>query len=299
MRVAVVAAGAVVVLGALGAAAVAGIGGDGGSGDLGRAASTCPDLGGPSSPGTSAAVLPATDGPDPAAYTLEVVARTPHDESAFTQGLVHAGGLMYEGTGEYGRSRIRLVEPASGDVVAERALPASMFGEGVAGHDGRLYQLTWRDERVLVRDRCSLDEVGRMAYDGEGWGLTGDGEVLWRSDGTSTLFAHDPEGFAVTRTVEVRDRGRPVERLNELELVDGQILANVWKTPWIARIDPASGGITGWIDASALVTEIGASDPDEVLNGIAVDAASGRLWLTGKRWPTVFEVRVVPGTRLP
>jgi glutaminyl-peptide cyclotransferase len=246
-----------------------------------------------------AEIVPAPAGTIPAAYTVEVVGRNPHDRGAFTQGLLHAGGLLYEGTGEYGASRIRLVEPESGDVLAEQSLPESMFGEGVAGHDGRLFQLTWREEEVLVRDRCTLREVERLTYDGEGWGLTGDGRLLWRSDGSSTLSAHDPDTFAEMRTVDVRDRGVPLDLLNELELVDGRILANVWKTPWIAQIDPTTGEVTGWIDASPLVDEVGSSDPEDVLNGIAVDGESGLLWLTGKRWPTMFEVRVVPGAELP
>ncbi|HEX6576888.1 MAG TPA: glutaminyl-peptide cyclotransferase [Jiangellaceae bacterium] len=259
----------------------------------------CPALDPPAVAGAGPQVVPESAGPEPAAYTVEVIDRIPHDETAFTQGLIHADGLMYEGTGLYGESQVRLLEADTGDLLAEESVDASLFGEGVAGHTGRLYQLTWREGQVLVRDRCTLAETGRMSYEGEGWGLTGDGSALWRSDGTDTLSAHDPDGFAVTATVDVVDRGTPVRRLNELELVDGQILANVWHTPWIARIDPRSGQVTGWIDGSPLVEEIGATDPEAVLNGIAVDAASGRLWLTGKRWPTMFEVRVVPAAGLP
>jgi glutamine cyclotransferase len=259
----------------------------------------CPALDPPAVAAAGPVVVPESAGAVPAAYTVEVIDRTPHDDMAFTQGLIHAGGLIYEGTGLYGESLIRLLEADTGDVLAEETVDESLFGEGVAGHGGRLYQLTWREEEVLVRDRCSLAETGRMSYEGEGWGLTGDGSVLWRSDGTDTLSVHDPDDFVVTSTVDVRDRGRPVTRLNELELVDGQILANVWQTPWIARIDPRSGEVTGWIDGSPLVEEIGSNDPEAVLNGIAVDGGSGRLWLTGKRWPTIFEVRVVPAADLP
>jgi len=259
----------------------------------------CPALDPPAVAGAGPVVVPEPAGAVPAAYTVEVIDRIPHDETAFTQGLIHAGGMIYEGTGLYGESSIRLLEADTGAVRAEETVDESLFGEGVAGHAGRLYQLTWREEQVLVRDRCSLAETGRMTFDGEGWGLTGDGSVLWRSDGTDTLTVHDPEGFAVTATVPVRDRGRPVTRLNELELVDGQILANVWQTPWIARIEPRSGEVTGWIDGSPLMEEIGSTDPEAVLNGIAVDAGSGRLWLTGKLWPTMFEVQVVPATELP
>jgi glutamine cyclotransferase len=259
----------------------------------------CPVLDPPAVAGAGPEVVPEPAGTEPAAYTVEVVDRVPHDVTAFTQGLIHADGRMYEGTGLYGESQIRLIEGDTGDVLAAETLDASLFGEGVAGHAGSLYQLTWREGQVLVRDRCTLAETGRMSYVGEGWGLTGDGSVLWRSDGTDTLSVHDPDDFAVTSTVDVVDRGMPVTRLNELELVDGQILANVWHTPWIARIDPRSGEVTGWIDGSPLVGEVGSADPEAVLNGIAVDAGSGRLWLTGKRWPTTFEVRVVPAAGLP
>ncbi|MGH8825769.1 MAG: glutaminyl-peptide cyclotransferase [Jiangellaceae bacterium] len=259
----------------------------------------CPALDPPAVAGAGPLVVPESAGPGPASYTVEVLERTPHDDTAFTQGLIHADGLIYEGTGLYGESQIRLLEADTGDVLVEESVDESLFGEGVAAHAGRLYQLTWREGQVLVRDRCSLAETERMSYEGEGWGLTGDGSVLWRSDGTDTLSAHDPDGFAVTATVSVRDRGVAVTRLNELELVDGQILANVWQTPWIARIDPGSGEVTGWIDGSPLVEEIGSTDPEAVLNGIAVDARSGRLWVTGKRWPTMFEVRVVPAADLP
>lgn len=294
MKPAAVGLAAAVVLGAAVAVAVV-VGTD----LVGDGGPVCPAFDPPGVPGAGPAVVPESTGSGPAAYTVEVVDRTPHDETAFTQGLIHAGGLLYEGTGLYGESLIRLVEPETGDVLAEEAVDESEFGEGVAGHAGRLYQLTWREGQVLVRDRCSLAETGRMTYEGEGWGLTGDGSVLWRSDGTDTLSLHDPDGFAVTATVDVRDRGEPVARLNELELVDGQILANVWQTPWIARIDPATGEVTGWIDGSPLVEEIGSTDPEAVLNGIAVDARAGRLWLTGKRWPTMFEVRVLPAMGLP
>jgi glutamine cyclotransferase len=138
-----------------------------------------------------------------------------------------------------------------------------------------------------------------MDYTGEGWGLASDGEVLWRSDGSPTLHRHDPATFEQVGTVDVADRGVPLERLNELELVDGYIMANVFGEPWIAVIDPTAGVVTGWVDASELVAEVGAADSRDVLNGIALDPATGRLWLTGKRWPTLFEVRIVPGDDLP
>jgi len=260
----------------------------------------CPQPDPPAVAGAGPSVLPDLNGGStPHAYTVEVVDRMEHDTTAFTQGLVHADGRLYESTGLYGESDLRLVQPETGEVLLDAAMDEQFFGEGLALHDGRLFQLTWREQQLFVWDRCTLDELDQMDYAGEGWGLVGDGEVLWRSDGTSVLHQHDPETFEVIGTAEVTDRSVPLARLNELELVDGLIMANVFTESWIAVIDPESGDVVAWVDASPVVTEVGATDPDDVLNGIAVDPASGRLWLTGKRWPTLFEVRIVPGDDLP
>ena len=260
----------------------------------------CPQPDPPAVAGAGPSVLPDLNGGStPHAYTVEVVDRMEHDTTAFTQGLVHADGRLYESTGLYGESDLRLVQPETGEVLLDAAMDEQFFGEGLALHDGRLFQLTWREQQLFVWDRCTLDELDQMDYAGEGWGLVGDGEVLWRSDGTSVLHQHDPETFEVIGTAEVTDRSVPLARLNELELVDGLIMANVFTESWIAVIDPESGDVVAWVDASPVVTEVGATDPGDVLNGIAVDPASGRLWLTGKRWPTLFEVRIVPGDDLP
>lgn len=259
----------------------------------------------PPPPSGAGEVLPATpaaadaDAVAPAAYEVEVLARYPHDTEAFTQGLVVHDGLLLEGTGGYGTSDVRAVDLASGEVLARQALPGQLFGEGLARHGDRLFQLTWQDQEGFIRDACTLDVVGEFTYDGEGWGLASDGELLWRSDGTATLTAHDPETLDVVRTVEVTDRGEPVLRLNELEVVGGELLANVWLTDLIARIDLGTGTVTGWVDAAALTDEVAPTDVDDVLNGIAATDDGDRLWLTGKRWSTVFEVRVVPGGELP
>jgi len=260
----------------------------------------CPQPDPPAVAGAGPSVLPDLNGGStPHAYTVEVVDRMEHDTTAFTQGLVHADGRLYESTGLYGESDLRLVQPETGEVLLDAAMDEQFFGEGLALHDGRLFQLTWREQQLFVWDRCTLDELDQLDYAGEGWGLVGDGEVLWRSDGTSVLHRHDPETFEVIGTAEVTDRSVPLARLNELELVDGLIMANVFTESWIAVIDPESGDVVAWVDASPVVTEVGATDPGDVLNGIAVDPASGRLWLTGKRWPTLFEVRIVPGGDLP
>jgi glutamine cyclotransferase len=184
-------------------------------------------------------------------------------------------------------------------VLLDAAIEEQFFGEGLAMHNGLLFQLTWQEQQLFVWDRCTLDELDRMDYTGEGWGLAGDGEVLWRSDGSSLLHQHDPDTFEVIDTVEVSDRGVALARLNELELIDGQIMANVLGEPWIAVIDQENGEVTGWVDGTPLVDEVGATDHNDVLNGIAVDPETGRLWLTGKRWPTLYEVRIVPGDDLP
>lgn len=245
-------------------------------------------------------VIPdADDASGPHAYTVEVVDRLEHDVTAFTQGLVHADGLLYESAGQYGESDVRLVEPGTGEVLLTTPLEEQFFGEGLAMYDGRLFQLTWQEQQLFVWDRCTLEELNRMDYAGEGWGLAADGEVLWRSDGSFLLYRHDPDTFEAIGTVEVTDRGVRLARLNELELVDGQIMANVFGEPWIAVIDPETGEVTAWVDGSPLVAEVVTTDSEDVLNGIAVDPESGRLWLTGKRWPTLFEVRIVPGDELP
>jgi glutamine cyclotransferase len=260
----------------------------------------CPQPDPPAVAGAGPPVLPEVDdAPTPYAYTVEVVDRLEHDTTAFTQGLVHADGLLYESTGHYGESDIRLVQPETAKVLLDAAMDEQFFGEGLAMHDGRLFQLTWREQQLFVRDRCTLDELDRMDYAGEGWGLVGDGDRLWRSDGSSLLHQHDPDTFEVVGTVEVSDRGVPLARLNELELVDGQIMANVFGEPWIAVIDPETGEVTAWVNCSSLVADIDVTDSGDVLNGIAVDPKSGRLWLTGKRWPILYEVRIIPGDDLP
>lgn len=270
------------------------------SDDDGSSEDACPQPEPPAVAGAGPPVLPEVDdAPTPHAYAVEVVDRTPHDTEAFTQGLLHADGLLYESTGLYGESDVRLVDPKTGEDLLNTAMPEEFFGEGLVMHDGRLFQLTWQEQQLLVWDRCTLDELDRMDYAGEGWGLASDGEVLWRSDGSHTLYRHDPITFEEVGTVDVTDRGVPLERLNELELVDGHILANVFTEPWIAVIDQETGEVTGWVNGTPLVDEVGATDQNDVLNGIAVDPDTGRLWLTGKRWPTLFEVRIVPGDDLP
>ena len=218
-----------------------------------------------------------------------VVARFPHDRAAFTEGLIWHDGHLYESVGQTGRSDVRRVELATGRVLARAAIPATQFGEGLAAWKGTLVSLTWHDG-VAHRWTSALKPLGTLRYRGEGWGLASDSRGFVRSDGSDTLTFHDPRTLAETRRLRVTLNGRPVTQINELEVVDGAILANVWHTPYLLRIDPASGRVTALIDLSALVAELGLSDPEAVANGIAWDAQRRRLFVTGKNWPTLYEI---------
>ncbi|PYE56348.1 glutaminyl-peptide cyclotransferase [Deinococcus yavapaiensis] len=230
---------------------------------------------------------------------VEVVKRYVHDAGAFTQGLFLDNGVLFEGTGLEGRSELRRVKLETGEVLQRRALPASNFGEGIApAPGGRIVQLTWRSNVAYVLDKATFALQRTFAYPvgtffSEGWGLTSNGSNLILSDGSSNLFFLDPTTFQVVRKVAVTSPEGPVANLNELEFVDGQVYANVWLTNRIARIDPSTGRVTAWIDATNLADEVKATDPNAVLNGIAYDAATKRLFLTGKLWPTLFEVKLV------
>lgn len=225
-------------------------------------------------------------------YQPEIVESFPHDPGAFTQGLVYAGGVFYESVGRYGESALRRVEPDSGEVLAERRLADRYFGEGLALVGERLVQLTWKAGRGFVYDRETLERVGEFRYQGEGWGLAYDGERLILSDGSDVLRFLDPVDFRETGRLTVRLRGRSVPRLNELEYIDGNIWANLWPSDRIARIDPESGEVTGVIEAGNLREVIPAVYRMDALNGIAHDPATGRIFLTGKWWPRLFEVRL-------
>ncbi|MEW6421309.1 MAG: glutaminyl-peptide cyclotransferase [Deinococcota bacterium] len=236
-----------------------------------------------------------------------ITARYPHDRAAFTEGLQYlGGGVLVESTGEIGASGVRRVDLKSGRVLAQVPTPiASAFGEGVSVLSGVAYHLTWQTGVAFALDAATLREIGRYRYQGEGWGLTNDGQSLIMSDGSSTLFWRNPRTFAVTRTLRVTDQGQPVRNLNELEYVQGNVYANVWLTDRIARIDPKTGNVTAWLDVQALTQEASAEAArsghpltfDDVPNGIAFVPERGTLLLTGKRWPTVYEVKV-PGIKV-
>ncbi len=224
-----------------------------------------------------------------ASYT--VVHKYPHDQDAFTQGLEYRDGVLYEGTGLNGRSSIRKVELATGKVLQRRALSPAFFGEGITIWNGDLIQLTWRSQLAFAYDRETFQPRRTFTYTGEGWGLTHDDANLIMSDGTAALRFLDPTTFKERRRVTVTDDGVRVPALNEIEVVKGEIYANVWQTDLVARIDPATGRVVGWIDFAGLLGAARVS-ADAVLNGIAYDAADDRLFVTGKLWPSLFEVKI-------
>jgi len=227
-------------------------------------------------------------------HSYTIVHAYPHDPSAFTQGLEYHDGFLYEGTGLNGRSSIRKVTLETGEVVQRRDVPSRYFGEGITIWKAELFELTWRSQLAFTYDLATFAPKRILSYAGEGWGLTHDDRSLIMSDGSASLRFLNPVTFGEQRRLSVTDGGIPVPRLNELEYVRGEIYANVWQTDTIARIAPDSGRVRGWIDLRGLLTaaERAATDVDAVLNGIAYDAAHDRLFVTGKLWPKVFEIKV-------
>ncbi len=228
-------------------------------------------------------------------YTVRIVKTFPHDPKAFTEGLFYDKGALYESTGRNGTSWIRKVDLDSGKVLQSAKVGNAYFGEGIAAWKGRLISLTWQTEKGFVWDQASLKLKSSFSYTGEGWGMTKDANNLIMSDGTPVLKFLDPDKLTVARQVMVTLQGTPLERINELEYVDGAVLANVWMTRDIVRIDPKSGQVTGLIDLSALPEEAHPSeDRDAVANGIAYDPVGKRLFVTGKLWPHLYQIELVP-----
>ncbi|PKN33348.1 MAG: glutamine cyclotransferase [Deltaproteobacteria bacterium HGW-Deltaproteobacteria-19] len=245
--------------------------------------------------GAAAGTLSGTPGggeaPGAPVREARIVREYPHDRNAYTQGLLFRAGFIYESTGLHGRSTLREVTPESGTVRRVHRMPDDQFGEGLALCGERLIQLTWRSGVIHVYDRKSFRLRGSFPYPREGWGLACDGKRLIASDGTDRLHVLDPRTFRTLRSVAVTDAGRPVSRLNELEFVEGRILANVWGSDRIARIHPDSGRVEGWIDLAALRQRLRGTTA-ETANGIAWDAARRRLLVTGKLWPLLFDVNI-------
>ena len=228
-------------------------------------------------------------------FGYQIVHTYPHSSLAFTQGLVYDERMLYEGTGLYGRSTLRRVDLETGRVLEQTYLENSLFGEGVALWKDRIIQLTWQSGRGLVYDKENLTQIGNFSYPTEGWGITSDNKSLIMSDGTNILHILDPESFAETGQIKVTANGTPLMGLNELEYIKGQIYANVWPTNWIVIISPESGEVKGRINMQGILQErdIQGSIVD-VLNGIAYDALEDRLFVTGKLWPKLFEIELVP-----
>lgn len=247
--------------------------------------------------GTERPELVALEGPVET-LTAVVLDERPHDPGAFTQGLVYDDdGRLFESTGGYGRSELREVDPDTGEVLRSQPLPEEQFAEGLAVSAGDLVQLTWKEGVAHRWNPDTFAPVGEFSYSGEGWGITTDGDgLLITSDGSDRLTFRDPDTFDAMRVVTVRRGGRPVERLNELEWVDGVLWANVWRTDEIVRIDPERGEVTGVVDLAALGPDPPPSD-DAVLNGIAHRPGDPPdvLWVTGKNWPTLYRIRIAPG----
>jgi glutaminyl-peptide cyclotransferase len=225
-------------------------------------------------------------------YDYEIVRTWPHDRGAFTQGLVFRHGRLLESTGLNGRSTLREVELETGRVLKQVTVPPAYFAEGLAVLGSRAFQLTWQNQKGFIYDVDTFQLQREFAYTGEGWGLATDGHSLILSDGTHRIRFLDPATLAVTRTIEVKLDGKPVEHLNELEYIAGEIFANVWQTADVVRIDPATGEVRGVIDFSGLLPAAERAPETDVLNGIAYDAKADRLFVTGKLWPRLFEVRL-------
>lgn len=238
-----------------------------------------------------------TPSPTPAAaarYTYRILNTYPHDPDAFTQGLDIDNGEMFEGTGLYGESTLRLVDLVSGNVSRNQPLGQEYFGEGITVLGDKIYQLTWQEGTGFVYDRNTFQQLQTFNYEHEGWGITHDGTRLIVSDGTSTIRFWDPATLQEIGRIDVSDEQGPVIMLNELEYVNGEIWANVWMTDLIARINPESGRVTGWIDLTGIFTPQAEDEPNDVLNGIAINEATGQIYVTGKLWSSLFEIEVVP-----
>jgi len=239
-----------------------------------------------------AASAPQTSSPQVPVYGYKVIHTYPHDPSAFTQGLIFLDGVLYESTGLNNRSSLRKVQLETGKVLQQQQVPGEYFAEGLVNWGQDLLQLTWRSKIGFVYDRNTFAVKRRFSYAGEGWGLTKDSVRIILSDGTSTLRFLDPKTLQQTGSLNVTDRGKPVMELNELEFIQGEIWANIWQTDRIARISPFTGIVIGWIDLKGLLNSTEKTSAD-VLNGIAYDPSTNRIFVTGKLWPKLFEIKLV------
>jgi len=227
----------------------------------------------------------------PARYRFKVVKSFAHDHRAFTQGLEFRDGTFYEGTGLNGRSSLRRVNLNDGQVLQQTPLSSQYFGEGITVLKDRILQLTWQAGTGFIYDRKTFKQTGQFKYPGEGWGLTNDGKNIYMSDGTSQIRIWDATTLKELRRITVKSGNRPIDQINELEWIDGEIYANVWQTDFILRINPTTGAVTGIIDMTGLLDQ--STGQSDVLNGIAYDAPTKRLFVTGKLWPKIYQVELV------
>jgi glutaminyl-peptide cyclotransferase len=227
-------------------------------------------------------------------YSYKVMAIYPHSTANYTEGILYLDGLFYEGTGLNGHSQLLVYEPKTGKVKQSAGIPAQFFGEGIVDWGPYLYEWTWQSNVGFVRDRATLKILRRFTYNGEGWGMTRSDREIITSDGSSTLTFRDPVSFKENRHILVKDAGTEIDQLNELELVKGEIYANVWHSNLIARISPKDGRVLSWVDLAGLLSPLLKINNEAVLNGIAYDPQHDRLFVTGKQWPSIFEIKIIP-----
>jgi glutamine cyclotransferase len=230
-------------------------------------------------------------------YGYKVVAKYPHSTENYTEGFFYLDGMFYEGTGIIGRSAVLVIDPKTGKTLQHRGLPSEYFGEGIVDWGPNIYQWTWKSHVCFVYDRFSLQPVKQFTYTGEGWGMTRTTKEFITSDGTATLRFRDPNTFRETRHILVKDGSKIIDQLNELEFIKGEIYANIWHSNMIARISPWDGHVIAWIDLTGLLPSNQMIDAESVLNGIAYDPQHDRLFVTGKQWPTVFQIDVIQRAR--
>ena len=227
-------------------------------------------------------------------YSYRIVQTYPHDKNAYTQGLVFENGALYEGTGRHGRSEVRKLALKNGEVLMSTKLPRRFFGEGITIYNKKLIQLTWKSRVGFVYDKENFKLINMFYYPTEGWGITHDGSRLIMSDGTSKLYFLNRNSFEIVGSINVQEQGISIEMLNELEYINGEIWANVWQTDRIVRISPKTGQVTGWINLKGLLNKKYPREPVDVLNGIAYDHENDRLFVTGKLWPKLFQIELLP-----
>ena len=227
-------------------------------------------------------------------YGYTVVAKYPHSTNNYTEGLYYKDGKFFEGTGMEGRSGLQVLDPATGKILLRHDMPSSFFGEGIIDVGSNILQWTWQAHLGIVMDAKTLKPVRTFSYTGEGWGMARDAKNVITSDGTNILRFRNPATFAEVRHIEVKDNGKPIDQLNELEYIKGEIWANVWHQEKIARISPKDGHVIAWVDVTGILPQGQKRDEESVLNGIAYDEAKDRIFITGKQWPTIFEIKVAP-----